>query len=477
LKRRAFVALALYLGFYVTGLVLVAALLSLPWLELKYQGAVGLGGALALVGAGYLGWGLLPTRERWSEPGQELQRGAEPRLFEVLESLARAAGHPLPRHVYLVRDLTAFAGSRPRWLGLRREPILGLGLPAFVILSEAELRAVVAHEMGHHVGGDVGLGPWQYRTSRAIAAALHRLEGSNVWLHLPFQAYGRLYLKLTRPASREQETRADALAARLAGAANLGSALIAFEQHDGLWGAYLEQVVRPTLDEGFRAPLLEGYQRFVSNIEVERHRQAFAEHLQAPGAADDTHPPLRERLAALGLPCDPAPPRLMSGPGLLAGSAAYEDRLVAAELAEPERFGELRLLSWDDWGNAVLPLLWNRVVEPRRAALAGARITNLPALLADEGLSDRLRVGLNVYSAEARRRQRHAILAHWFALWLHERGLLVVSGPGATATLEREGVRVQPFEWVDRLADGRVDAAAWREQLAVVARAAPAPTA
>lgn len=448
LTRRALTALALYVGFYATGAALLAALLSLPWMQMRYTGEAGLSGFLALGGAGYIVWALWPRREKWLDPGPELTRATQPRLWAILDRVANDAGHPLPRHVYLLTEAQAFASSRPRWFGLRREPVIGLGLPLFAFLSERELRAVVAHEMGHHVGGDVRLGPWQYRTARAIGAALHRLDGSNAFLHLPFQAYGRLFLRVTSPASREQEVRADELASRLSGSRFLGSALVLVEQHSSLWAGFLQGVVIPTLNEGFRAPLLEGYERYIREVDVEAHRRDFKDAVLRPADAEDTHPRLIERLKTLATPCEPRELSVTSNPPLLVHLADCESSLIASNLDRPELISELQVISWDEWGETILPRLWSRVVEPRLEAFEAIPLRSFPGALKDDDLWERLRYGINVFSAEARRQQARIWMGYWFAWSLHRAGYRVVSSPGAEPRLQRGESTIEPFIWI-----------------------------
>ena len=468
LTRRAVTALALYLGFYATGAVLIAGLVSLPWMQVRYAGDPDFSGFLALCGAGYVAWAMWPRREKWTDPGPELTRSGQPRLWAVLDRVARDAGYPIPRRVYLVRETQAFASSRPRWFGLRREPVIGLGFPLFSFLSERELRAVVAHEMGHHVAGDVRLGPWQYRTSRAIVAALSRLDGSNVFLHLPFQAYGQLYVRLTSTASREQEILADQLAARLAGARFLGSALVLVEQHSLLWGGFFHNVVVPTLNEGFRGPLLEGYERYARAIDPNLLRKEFRASVDRAADPEDTHPRLPERLRPLSTPCEPREVVVSREPALLSQVAACESLLIAAALIKPESISEIRMLEWDDWGETILPRLWGRVVEPRLDAFEAIPLTAIPSALNHEGLWDRLRQGLNMFSAEARRQQARAWLAYWFAWSVHRSGYRVVSGPGAEPMLERGGSRIAPFQAMADLGSGACSREQWERLCAEI---------
>ena len=456
---RIALALGLLVGFYLFGLTLCWALLWIPWAQLRYAGSLDLSGIIAGVGALYLLWALVPPRTRFTPPGPEISGDSQPRLHALIGDVARKVGHPLPHAVYLVKDASAFATSRPRWYGIRQEPVVGIGLPLFALLTEPELAAVVAHEFGHHVGGDVKLGPWQHRTFVVISAALDRLEGSNVFLHLPFYAYGQLFLRLTRPASREQELRADALAARSVSAKALGGALIALEQYGSSWDAYWHGIYVPAVNAGFRPPIVEGYRRFLaatSPAPLTSTTPAIRpdEH--------DTHPPLDVRLAALGVPLHLREDGERSL-RLLDELPGAEARLLAPLLADDTVMGRLCPVSWDEWGSRVLPAIWKLHMDGVLQPLRGIALSSLPSLLSTgDAWWERLRSGINVYSSEARRRQLQVWLGHWVGLSLLEAGFTVVSGPGAEAALERNGLRVEPFRWVQDLAAGSRTAEEWQ---------------
>jgi Zn-dependent protease with chaperone function len=461
---RVLIALSLFAGFYLFGLALVIALAGLPWAQLCYSGSIAPSGIIAAVGALYVLWALVPPRSRFTAPGPEISAESEPRLFAFVADVARRSGHPMPHAVYLVRGASAFATSRPRFWGLRRDPVVGIGLPLFALLAPDELAAVLAHEFGHHVGGDVKLGPWQHRTFVAISAALERLEGSNVFLHLPFYAYGRMYLRLTGAASREQELRADALAARTAGAKALAGALGALEQYSSSWEEYWHGIYVPTVNAGFRPPILEGYRRFLAATAPPP--LATATPSTAP-AEHDTHPPLHVRLAALGVPLQARE----DGDGsldLLHDPSAAETRVLVPLLADATVIARLEPASWDDWGRRLLPAIWRLAMEPRLETLRNVPLSSLPSLLAaGDAWWERLRSGINVYSPEARRRQLQSWLGHWAALALLDAGFAVASEPGAEAVLERDGVRLLPFRCVCDLATGALTAAEWQAALGV----------
>lgn len=459
MTSRIVLALALFVGFYLFGLALVLALLWIPWAQLCYAGSVEASGIIAVVGALYLLWALIPPRTRFTPPGPEISGDSQPRLHALIADVARKAGHPMPHAVYLVKGASAFAMARPRWYGIRREPVVGIGLPLFALLTERELAAVVAHEFGHHVGGDVKLGPWQHRTFVAISAALERLEGSNVFLHLPFYAYGQMFLRLTGAASREQELQADSLAARTVGAKTLGGALIALEQYGSSWDAYWYGVYVPAVNAGFRPPIVEGYRRFLAATPPPPLTTTTP---AVPPAEHDTHPALDVRLLALGVPLH----LREEGEGsvrLLDDLAGTEERLLAPHLADDTVMGRLAPVSWDEWGSRVLPAIWKLHTDSIMHALAAIPLSSLPSLLStSDAWWERLRSGINVYSAEARRRQLQVWLGHWVALSLLNAGFTVVSGPGVEAALQRDGLLVEPFRWVRDLASGARTAEEWR---------------
>lgn len=52
-------------------------------------------------------------------------------------------------------------------MGVGSKRVMGLGLPLLNALTVSELRAVLAHEFGHFVGGDTSLGKWIHKTRSA----------------------------------------------------------------------------------------------------------------------------------------------------------------------------------------------------------------------------------------------------------------------------------------------------------------------
>src|SRR5262249_13554604 len=136
---------------------------------------------------------------------------------------AGLTGEEPPAKVYLVPDVNAYVTQQGGTFGVGSQRVMGLGLPLMAVFTVDELKAVLAHEFGHYRGGDVRLGRVGYRTRLAIGRTLQETAGSLI--SQPFIAYSKLFLRVSSGVSRHQEFVADELAARVVGAAPLGSGL------------------------------------------------------------------------------------------------------------------------------------------------------------------------------------------------------------------------------------------------------------
>jgi heat shock protein HtpX len=166
LAARAVMALLLTVGFYVLALGISGALLWVPYAELTYLGRVHPKLAFACVlAAGAVLWAIVPRPDRFDPPGPRLTRASAPVLFSVIDRIAQSTAQPPPEEVYLLNDVNAFVTQRGGVMGIGSRRVMGVGLPLLAHLLPAELTAVIAHEFGHYLSGDVGLGPWIYKDS------------------------------------------------------------------------------------------------------------------------------------------------------------------------------------------------------------------------------------------------------------------------------------------------------------------------
>src|SRR5690242_13558384 len=141
LAGRFAAAIALTIGFYVLALALAGGLLFLaiwPWFE-------GVHSPFISITAGVLGVSILvaivPRRIRFQTPGLKVTADEQPRLFAMIAEEAAAAGVDMPDDVYLTLEANAAVTQASR-----RRRVMIIGLAFLNMLSERELRGVIAHE-------------------------------------------------------------------------------------------------------------------------------------------------------------------------------------------------------------------------------------------------------------------------------------------------------------------------------------------
>jgi Zn-dependent protease with chaperone function len=433
------------------GLVLLLAAGGIAILTYSPDDVIAAGVAFLL--SGVLAVGLVPGFPRRESDTPPLAPGEHPRLRALVDDVAAAVGARPPQALYVFHAANAFAAKRRP--GARRQAAVGLGLPLVAWLTPGELRAVIAHEMGHHQGGDVLLGPWIHRTRRAIVRAADRLEGSSFWLHLPFVAYADFFMKASMRISRAQELAADATAARVAGAAATASALRKISMLTPAWSTYFQCEVLPVVAQGRMPSLLDGFDRYW-RAALTPGTPAFTALLSAIAAdarpaPEDTHPVLEARLRALGDPVTPAEDETPAL-DLLDAPARVEERVVRDLLRDQTK--ALEPVAWDQIAESVWLPVWRRTLEPHARTLASLDPSRLPdALRRWESLAQATRTGPAILSPEAERRSLAGLLGAWLAVRLADLGFRIEAGPGAPVTAERNGRTLAPFKLVEDLLD------------------------
>lgn len=365
---RAVRALVLLAGFYLLGVFLLAALVGVDWLLYRYAPA-GLAAKLYLVSVLLAvpvvrGLFMLRTPKGEEPAGLPVTEADEPELWRTVRELAKQVGTRAPSRILLTADVNAAVSEDARLLGLLPGPRrLYLGVPLLQGLTQAQLRSVLAHELGHYANSDTRLAAltvrgraqvlrtiahFEERADTTAARERARQEKKNAKAAAKgketsevdegragltyrvmariYTAYAKLYFRATLSVSRRQEYAADEAAARIAGRDATASALREIPVLDSAFGFYMESYATIGTPAGLLPPRGEvfgGFGRMLSarRLELASLRSKFPSQ---PPSPYDSHPPIANRIHRIeSLPAD--------------GRAEEDKGAALALLADPER--------------------------------------------------------------------------------------------------------------------------------------------
>ncbi|MFI9581191.1 M48 family metalloprotease [Streptomyces sp. NPDC052236] len=423
---RALRALVLLAGFYLLGLIMLVALAGIDWaatlwtpgsvyLKLYFLSAV-------LAVPVVRGMFMLRTPKDDGEDGPAglpVSEAQQPRLWQTARELAAGVSTRAPDEIRLTADMNAAVSEDARFLGLlsgtRR---LYLGVPLMTGLTEAQLRAVLAHEMGHYSNADTRLasiavrgrvqvlrtiGHFEERAGSKVAKERARQEkkaekalakgkgakeidtaGAGItyramaWI---YTAYAKLYIRATESGSRRQELAADLAAARIAGRDATASALREIPVLDGAHDFYLRSYATMGVGAGLLPPRGEvfgGVRHLLAarTAELDELRRDLPTERSSPY---DTHPPIAERVARIEALPDDGRASEQSGPAL-ALLHSLDDTLAAVEESAltAEALG-LRRVDWPELVHESMTAYVEADAEPLRRATA--ELTGDPSLV------------------------------------------------------------------------------------------------
>jgi hypothetical protein len=276
-----------------------------------------LGAGAALIVYAISQAGLFLLVEHSSSDGRVLLPGEAPALRATLDELGRELQCRPFDEVRISFDFNASVREIPR-LGLFGWPrtILEIGMPLLTALSPDELRAVLAHEFAHLSARHGRSGGRIYRLHRTWGQVFEQMQrpasgrtGRAIrWSTSKFidWYWPRLNAR-TFVLSRAQEYQADAVAATLAGPANLASALWRME----CLNPWLSERFWPDIhQEASRSPEppTDVLDRLRAALEVPPSHDDSARWvergLSRATGNDSTHPAFNERARALGVTAD-----------------------------------------------------------------------------------------------------------------------------------------------------------------------------
>jgi hypothetical protein len=221
----------------------------------------------------------------------------------------------------------------------------------------------------------------------------------------------------------------------------------------------------PALNAGCVPPITSGFRQYLEVDDVSAAVRRLLRASESRGEVDafDTHPPLRDRLAALSRIEGPAVEPAADPPAatLLPDAEALARRLVTFAPGI-ERCARLRVVGWQDLATEVYPTRWRQAAARSSAFLARYTPSSIP-----EGRDAFVAAGrelLGDADADDAVRFRYAI--HVFSMGLGaallDAGFTPETSPGRPVVFARSGRRLLAFDAVQDLADGRLTALEWR---------------
>ncbi|MFM9558874.1 M48 family metalloprotease [Streptomyces caniscabiei] len=369
---RALRALVLLAGFYLLGVILLAALAGADYL-LHLHAPSGVAAKLYVVSVLLAiplvrGLFMLRTPKGEEPPGLPVTEADEPELWRTVRELADQVGTRAPSRIVLTADVNAAVAEDAQLLGLLPGPRrLYLGVPLLQGLTEAQLRAVLAHELGHYSNADTRLAAltvrgrsqvlrtvrhFEDRADRTAGRERARQEKKNAkaaakgkktreidtgHAGITYRAmakiyigYAKLYMRATLAGSRRQEYAADLASARIAGRDATASALREIPALDAAFGFYMNSYATLGAEARLMPPRGEffgGYGRMLSarQLELVGLRTDLPTE---PASPYDSHPPIADRVERIeALPADG---RTDEARGAALGLLVDPDRTLAA---------------------------------------------------------------------------------------------------------------------------------------------------
>lgn len=359
--------------------------------------------------------------ENLSTSGYLIQRSFAPELFDMLDEDSRALRSPKVDYVLLTGEFNASMFQRPRF-GLFGRPInhLEIGLPLMKSLSPEQFRAVLAHELGHLSANHSRFCSWIYchrQTWSQMHDGLQKSESILALILRPFVSwYSPYFNAYSFVLARSNEYEADRAAASIAGFRQFAEALVNLRiqtqfLNERFWPGVFRQANK--LPSPPLTPFKSMFEALSQGPAPRDAERWFEEALAERTTAEDTHPCLSSRLAALGFAAVADGPLDTGRPPL---NLPRPPKHTAAEQYLP-RFFEYYLKKMEaDWREQVAEA-WRKRHNASKVAMR--RLDELSARAQQQGL------------VEKEQWERLALTAEFF-------------GRDATAPLLQEIIRLKP---------------------------------
>jgi Zn-dependent protease with chaperone function len=362
--------LLVWVGYAYIGVVLGGlALLLFAFVQPAYA-------LLVLLGLGSLVWIRTPPPK-----GVACDLTQFPALFAELDDLSARLHTPTIDRVVLTADLNAAVLQAPKFglFGWYTNYLI-LGLPLMQTVSPEQFRATLAHELGHLSGNHSRFAGWIYRIRRAwLMLSSQQGQRPSVLMVPFFKWYEPFFRAYSFVLSRSHEYVADRCAAECTtptiAAQDLMQIYIQSYQVREIWQDLLKQANQQATppDDALSQVLA----RLSQTIAPEQTQTWLELALAQQTNNDDTHPCLRDRLAAYGYSPSDAQQAIRASQSLAPAETAADRYLGTAKSQTIRRLDAL-------WQQEMQPL-WQR--QHRRAQLRHAFWQQLSALAQQQPLT------------------------------------------------------------------------------------------
>ncbi len=302
-------ALLVALSFWVTAL----------WFEVYIPKLIFVVGALAVVGVFVVLKGIFTTpRSDFSIEGQLVSKETARPLWDDLDAVCAKVGTELPDQIVAGIDDNFFVTEQPVTVDgkVLRGRTLYVSLSLLKQLNGSEAAAVMAHEMAHFSGQDTTyskkISPLLIRYGNYLQALESNLMTAPIFYFM--LCFRGLYELSLGRLSRQREFRADRIAAETTSPRDFAGAMLRISAYSRYRGevehelfkqeeALAEANILHRIEHGFGAFA----HQFVAKEDIGELETSHP---------FDSHPPLVDRLAAIGAPLDiEASQALLANPG------------------------------------------------------------------------------------------------------------------------------------------------------------------
>jgi Zn-dependent protease with chaperone function len=241
--------------------------------------------------------------------GRVLLRREAPALFAMIDEIRAQLGVRTLHGVMVVNDMNAGVVETPRFGGLFGwHRYLLIGAPLLLAHSLDEMKAILAHELGHLSGKHGRVAAWSWRVRVTWSRLLESLDQRPGRIAGALQALMHWYFDrlmcVTLVQARAQELAADEFAAQMT---NAETAARALAWNSVATNLLLKRFWQPLWEragdesEPPRNPLNDMMLKRIELLAAPFDEVVETELARAT-ALDDTHPSLRDRLQRLGVP-------------------------------------------------------------------------------------------------------------------------------------------------------------------------------